>query len=115
MTGDTLNYKRHLAIPLGKYFQIHEEESPWNNTIPLTRGAICMGPSRNMQGGFKFTTLGSMKKVVRQSWDEIPMPDTVIVWVNALGQGQPTDLEFLYFKKRPIGYINIKGVDAGET
>ena len=25
MTGETLNYKKHLAIPFGKYLQIHEE------------------------------------------------------------------------------------------
>ena len=24
MTGDTLNYKKHLVIPLGQYCQIHE-------------------------------------------------------------------------------------------
>ena len=24
MTGEILNYKRHLAIPFGQYFQIHE-------------------------------------------------------------------------------------------
>ena len=25
MTGETLNYKRHLAIPFGQYCQIYEE------------------------------------------------------------------------------------------
>ena len=40
-------------------------------------------------------TLGSMKKEVRQIWDAIPMPNTVIVRVNALGQGNTNDLDFL--------------------
>ena len=43
------------------------------------------------------------------------MPDTVIVRVNALGQGQPNDLDFLDCKNRPIVDLNITGVDAGET
>ena len=60
-------------------------------------------------------TLGSMKKVVRRSWDSLPIPDTVIVRANALGQGRPNNLDFLDCKKRPIGYLDITGVDAGNT
>ena len=71
-------------MPFGQYFQIHEEETPHNSTIPRTRGDICMGPSGNKQGGFKFMTIVSMKKVLSQSWCAIPMPDTAIVKVNAL-------------------------------
>ena len=113
MTGDTLNYRRHLEIIFGQYFQIHEEYTPHNIIRPHTRGDICMGPRGNKQGGFKFMTLGSMKKVVRQIWYEIPMPDTVIAQVNALKHGKPNDIDFLDRKKLPIGYIYIIGVDAG--
>ena len=95
MNGETLNYKRDLEIPFGKYFQIHEEENPHNSTRPRTRDAICMGTSGNNQGGFNFMTLRSMKKVVRRSWDALPIPNTVIVRVNALGQGNTNDLDFL--------------------
>ena len=74
-----------------------------------------MSPSEKKQGGFKFMTLGSIKKVVRRIWDAIPMPDTVVSRLNALGQGQIIDLDFLDIKKRPIGELKIKGVDYGET
>ena len=67
ITGEVLNYKRHMAIPFGQYFQIQEEYNPRNSTKPRTRGAICMVPSRNNQGEFKFMTLGSMNKVTRRS------------------------------------------------
>ena len=56
-----------------------------------------------------------MKKVTRQIWDAIPMPDTVIYRVNALGQGQPNDLQLLGCKKLPIVELEITGVDYGET
>ena len=113
MTGDTLNYKKCIAIPVGQYTQINEEETPSSSTRPLARGAICMVPSINNQGRIKFMTLGSMKNMVSRSWDAIPMSDTVIAQVDALSQGQPNDLDFLDCKKCPILEHKITGVDAG--
>ena len=81
--------------------------------MPCTRGDICMGSSINKQGGFKFMTLGLMKKVARQRWDAIPMPDTVIERVNTLGQVQTNDIEFLDNNKHPIGEIKITGFYNG--
>ena len=60
-------------------------------------------------------TLVSMENVVRQSWDSLPMPDTMIARVNALGQGQPNNLDFLDINNRPIGELEITLVDTGET
>ena len=74
-----------------------------------------MGHIGKNQCGFKFITLGSTNKVIRLIWGSIPMPGSVIAQVNALGQGQPNDLEFIDRKKRPIGYIYITGVDDWET
>ena len=48
-------------------------------------------------------TLGFMKKGTKQSWDEIPTPDTVIVRVNTLAKGQPNDLDFLDSNNHPVG------------
>ena len=56
-----------------------------------------------------------MKKEVRQIWDAIPMPNTVIVRVNALGQGNTNDLDFLDWNKNPIEELKITGVDAREN
>ena len=60
-------------------------------------------------------TLGFMKKGTKQSWDEIPMPDTVIDKLNELVQVQSNELQVLDFKKHPIGYLKITGVPYGET
>ena len=114
-TGDTLNYKRNRAISFGQYCQIHEEETPHNSTKLRIRGAICMGPRGKNKGEFKFITLGLMKKLVRGSWYTIPMPDTVIVQVHILDQGQHDDIDFLDHKNNTIGELKITGVDTGET
>ena len=58
-------------------------------------------------------TLGLIKKVARQRWDAIPMPDTVIERVNTLGQVQTNDIEFFDNNKHPIGEIKITGLYNG--
>jgi hypothetical protein len=71
-----------------------------------------MGPSGNLQGGFKFLNLTSGKKIVRRSWDIIPMPQTVIDRVNLLGKDQPELLIFTDRKGQPIGDVeDIHGAD----
>ena len=84
MSGETLDYKKHLRLQIGQYCQVHEEDTPRNSLSPRTKGAISLGPSGNLQGGFKFMALNTGKKIIRRSWDVIPMPDTVIARVNTL-------------------------------
>ena len=115
MTGDTLNYKRYLAITFGQNFQIHEEENSSKNTRNNTRGAICMSPRENKQGGLKCMTLGSMKYVARRIWDSIQVPNTVIARVNTFSQGKYNYLDFLDRKKRPKREFKITGADVGKT
>jgi hypothetical protein len=73
MSGETLDYKKHLSLRLGQNCQVHEEDNPRNSQIARTKGAISLGPSGNLQGGFKFMALNSGKKIVRRSWDVIPI------------------------------------------
>jgi hypothetical protein len=86
MSGEPLDYKKNLTLQLGQYCQVHEEDNPCNSQIDRTKGAISLGPSGNLQGGFKCMALNSGKKSIRRSWDAIPMPDLVIDRVNALGR-----------------------------
>ena len=101
MGGDRLDYKKHLPMPFGTYCQVHEEETPRNSNAARTQGAICMGHSGNLQGGLKFMTLKTGKKIVRRTWDVIPTSDTVIARVNKLGKGQPKLLTFTDRKGNP--------------
>jgi hypothetical protein len=113
MSGETLDYKKHLRLQIGQYCQVHKEDTrPRNSQRPRTKGAISLGPSGNLQGGFKFMALNTGKKIVRRSWDVIPMPDTVIAHVNTLGSDQPKQLIFTDQHGRLIGDtddVNIPG------
>ena len=87
MTGDSTHYKRHLGIHIGQYYQANKEETLCNRNEPLTKGAICMVPSINMQG-FKFMSMRSMKNTTRRYWDMSLIPDKFIDLVNILGKYQ---------------------------
>ncbi len=103
MTGETLDYKKQLALQVGQYMQVHEEDLPRNSQKPRTHGAITLGPTGNAQGGFRFMALNTVKPISRYSWTSLPMPDTVIAGVNWLGRDQPTMLNFTNQKGTPIG------------
>jgi hypothetical protein len=77
ISGEMLDYKKHLSLQLGQYFQVHEEDNPRNSHIARNKGVISLGPSGNLQGGFKFMALSSSKKIIRRSWYVITMPDIV--------------------------------------
>ena len=64
MSGDTLDYKKHLYLQLVQYFQGWEEDSLRNIQANSTRGAICLGPSGNLQGRLKLLALNSAKQIV---------------------------------------------------
>ena len=57
MTGEILDYKKHLCLQTGQYCQVHEEDLPRNSQNARTKGAIALGPSGNLQGGYKFMSL----------------------------------------------------------
>ena len=114
ISGETLDYKKHLSLQIGQYCQVHKENTPRNSQSPRTMGAISLGSSGNLQGGFKFMSLATSKKIIRRSWDVIPTPDTVIARVNALGADQPQQMIFTDQHGRPIGDVEIPGVDYEE-
>jgi hypothetical protein len=114
MSGETLDFKKRLSLQIGQYCQVHEEDTPRNSHVAHTKGAIFLGPSGNLQGGFKFMALNSGKKIVRRSWDVIPMPDVVIDRVNELGKDQPRLMTFTDRHGRLIEDMEIPVVDSTE-
>jgi hypothetical protein len=114
MYGEKLDYNNHLSLQLGQYCQVHEEDNPRNSKIARTKGAISLGPSGNLQGGFKFMALNSINKIVCRSWDVITMPDLVIDRVNTLGRDQPQHMTFTDRHGHLMGDVEIPGVDDQE-
>ena len=57
MMGMQLDYKNDCRLPFSAYVQAHKEPMPTNSQEAQTMGAISLGPTRNIQGTFKFVNL----------------------------------------------------------
>ena len=95
--------KKNLGLHIKQYCKVHKEETTQNSYQQRNKGAICMGPSGNLQGGFNFMSLRSMQKITRRSWDMILIPDTVIYRINILVKYKQELLVFTDWKGRLIG------------
>ena len=60
-------------------------------------------------------SLKTGKKINRYSWDEIPMPDTVIDRINKLGEIHPEYFIFTDRRGRQIGGVELTVVDGEIT
>ena len=85
IVGTNLSYQQHCRCLFGSYVQTHKETD--NNTDKVrTLDAICLGPTGNSQGTYKFLNLSTGKQIHRRKWTELPVPDWVIKRVNELGR-----------------------------
>jgi hypothetical protein len=84
MTGTTLDFAKYYKVPFGAYVETHEENHPTNTMVERTRGAICLGPSANFQGSYKFLFLCTGRKIIRKQLREVPMPESVIKCVESI-------------------------------
>ena len=57
--GWSLNAANYCRYEFGAYSQTFEEPSPSNSMQERTIGAICVGPTRNIQGSYHFMSLNS--------------------------------------------------------
>ena len=96
ISGIKLDYSKIFRLPFGSYVQVHDEPSPTNSPTARTDGAITLGPTDNLQGGYKFLNLRTGKKITRRNWTHLPMLSEVIERINKIGlaQGQPKLLTF---------------------
>ena len=75
--------------------QTHKETS--NNTATeRTLDAICLGPTENVQGTYKFLNLATNKRIYRNRWTELPVPDWAIKRVDELGKRDKMDAELTF-------------------
>jgi hypothetical protein len=118
MTGVAFDYNKHFQLPFGSYVQVHKDNNPTSSMAARTLGAICLGPTGNIQGSYKFLNLRTGKRITRRRWNSLPMPQQVIDRVNELGKadGLPELLTFYDRKGRLIGDSETSGVsDSTDT
>jgi hypothetical protein len=75
-------YNKHCQLEFGSYVQVHEEHD--NAVVTRTTGGIALRPTGNAQGGYYFLSLSSGRRLTRNNWTELPMPQEVIDRVHVL-------------------------------
>jgi hypothetical protein len=65
-----LDAKLHCRIPFGAFCEVHANPDITNTMEPRTRWGICLGPTGNLQGSYKFMSLTTGKRIVRRSSQE---------------------------------------------
>ncbi len=73
-----LDAKLHCRAPFELYCETHEDPDITNTLDLRTKQGICMGPTGNLQGSYKFLSLSTGKKVTRRKFTEMPITDSVI-------------------------------------
>jgi hypothetical protein len=80
-----------------------------------TRGAICLGPTANFQGSYKFLCIRTGRRITRKKCKEVPMPTSVIRAVEALA-AQDKQVGAMVFTGRMGNNIaDINDNDAAQT
>jgi hypothetical protein len=73
-----LNAKLHCKTPFGAYCKMHTGPDITNTIEPRTKWGVCMGPTGNLQGSYKFMSLTNGKKISWHKCTEMPMTEAVM-------------------------------------
>jgi hypothetical protein len=76
IVGMTIDYAKHCRLEFGSYAQVHEDHD--NSMDSRTTGAIALRPTGNAQGGYYFMSLATGRRLNRNHWTTLPMPQDVI-------------------------------------
>jgi hypothetical protein len=88
MTGRPKPDCNDLKIELCAYALVYEANDPTNTYKTRSTGAIALTSTGNTQGGYFFMSLTTGRRLSRQQWDKLPMPDGVIAAVEAMAAEQ---------------------------
>jgi len=84
ITRTSIDFNRHCKIEFGAYVQTHEAHN--NSMNSWTVGALAIGPTGNVQGGYHFYNLNTGKIINRNHWMEFPMPSELVTQVEELAK-----------------------------
>ena len=94
ISGLKLDYNKHCKLEFGTYVQTHEEHD--NSMASRTTGAIALRPTGNEQGGYYFMSLTTGRRLTRNRWTELPMPQDVIDRVHTLARRSRANRDLLF-------------------
>jgi hypothetical protein len=94
IVGLKLDYRKHCQVEFGSYIRTHEEHD--HSMGARTTGAIALRPTGNAQGGYYFLSLSSGRRLTRNRWTDLPMPQEVIDRVHGLARRSNADRDLTF-------------------
>ena len=85
VTGHSTPKYNTMKPEFGTYVQVFEDNTPSNTPRARSCGAIALDPTGNAQGDYIFMSLATAARISRHQRTALPMTDTVIARVHALG------------------------------
>jgi hypothetical protein len=83
-----LDFAKHCKAQFGTYCKAHDKPVLTNTVVTWSTPVTVLGPTGNLQGGYKFFGLVTGKKIKQRNMTAYPMPDLVIMKVEQFGKGQ---------------------------
>ena len=97
VTGLQVEFNRHCQLEFGTYTQVHEEHD--NSMDSRTAGATALRPTGNAQGGYYFMSISTGRRLNRNNWSILPMPNEVIERVHNLARRQSANKGLLFMDR----------------
>ena len=77
--GTTVSQRLHCRLPLGSYAEVHDKPPPSNlPNVHRTTPALCLGPTGNKRGTYRFFGLTTGAVLRRYQWEELPITPTIV-------------------------------------
>ena len=99
-----LDAKLHCKAPFGAYCEVHTDPDITNTMEPRTKWGICLGPTGNMQGSYKFMSLSTGNKIVRRKFTEMPITESVMNQLNKWAKKDRTQNGLTFLNRNGMEY-----------
>jgi hypothetical protein len=67
-----------------------------NTSEEYTRGVMCIGPTVNYQGSYKFMCMRNGRRITCKQFKELPMPQSVIKRVERMAEKEKQDKTLVF-------------------
>jgi hypothetical protein len=79
-----LDAKVHCRAPFGSYCEVHIDPDITYTMDPRTEWALCLRPTRTLQGSYKLVSLATGKKFTQRKFMEMPITESIIQQVGKM-------------------------------
>mmetsp|Transcript_1688 Transcript_1688/g.3611 ORF Transcript_1688/g.3611 Transcript_1688/m.3611 type:complete len:966 (+) Transcript_1688:108-3005(+) len=86
MTNTTLDFSKHCKLPFGASCQVFQQNEPTNTDVEHTVDAICLDPTGNARGSYKFFSLDTCQRILRHQYTEVPVTKATVQCVTAIAE-----------------------------